>query len=79
MAFIENRIAEAEKTILAELTRLDLSHNEAKVMFNLMIRKNLTVAELAAHTRKVDSEISPDWNSYLHSGRQGYFRGSSLR
>jgi sugar-specific transcriptional regulator TrmB len=68
MAFIENRIAEAEKTILAELTRLDLSHNEAKVMFNLMIRKNLTVAELAAHTGIARTEVYRYLESLLAKG-----------
>jgi sugar-specific transcriptional regulator TrmB len=68
MAYIENRIAEAEKTILAELTRLDLSQNEAKVLFNLMIRKNLTVAELASHTGIARTEVYRYLESLLAKG-----------
>jgi sugar-specific transcriptional regulator TrmB len=68
MAFIENRIAEAERTILAELTRLDLSQNEAKVLFNLMIRKNLTVTELATHTGIARTEVYRYLESLLSKG-----------
>jgi sugar-specific transcriptional regulator TrmB len=68
MAYIENRIAEAERTILAELGRLDLSQNEAKVLFNLMIRKNLTVAELAGHTGIARTEVYRYLESLLAKG-----------
>jgi sugar-specific transcriptional regulator TrmB len=68
MAYIENRIAEAERTILAELTRLDLSQNEAKVLFNLMIRKNLTVTELAAYTGIARTEVYRYLESLLAKG-----------
>ncbi|MEO9296314.1 MAG: helix-turn-helix domain-containing protein [Nitrososphaera sp.] len=68
MAYIENKIAEAERTILAELGRLDLSQNEAKMLFNLMIRKNLTVAELAGHTGIARTEVYRYLESLLAKG-----------
>lgn len=68
MAYIENKIAEAERTIMAELSRLDLSQNEAKVLFNLMIRKNLTVAELAGHTGIARTEVYRYLESLLAKG-----------
>lgn len=68
MAYIENKIAEAERTIMAELGQLDLSQNEAKVLFNLMIRKNLTVAELAGHTGIARTEVYRYLESLLAKG-----------
>lgn len=65
---LANRIAETEKAVLEELTRLDLSLNEAKILFNLMIRKNSTVTELASATGIARTEMYRYLESLLAKG-----------
>ncbi|MEW5839846.1 helix-turn-helix domain-containing protein [Nitrososphaera sp.] len=65
---LETRIAETEKAVLEELTRLDLSMNEAKILFNLMIHKNSTVTELASLTGIARTEMYRYLESLLSKG-----------
>lgn len=65
---LATRIAETEKAVLDELTRLDLSMNEAKILFNLMIRKNSTVTELASATGIARTEMYRYLESLLAKG-----------
>lgn len=45
--FMKEKLAEYENEILAELMKLDLSSNEAKILLHLMIYNNSTASEIA--------------------------------